>query len=399
MTLMSENKGTVILGAEEPCAEIMEAYSEIVCAFLEDLSGWLRRDKEAAAYPDVLSVAFWCRRANIERMKRQFEDGKLHMGRGLLFHITPSNVPVNFAFSYFFGLLSGNSNIVRIPTKEFPQVKVLCHGIETILKKEEYEKLRKGTQFVTYEREREINDYHSNICDGRIIWGGDETIYNLRQSPMRSKAVEVVFADRYSFGVIRSEAVFEAAEEELEQLASLFYNDTYLMDQNACSTPHCIFWLGEKTKEAQKRFWDAVYKKADRYMLEDIKAVDKYTQLCHLAMERTDIANMDISSYGNRLYVVTMDTIPEDLETLRGKFGLFFQCDIEDLKQLKAVISPKSQTMLYYGLNKAEIQDFLKECALRGIDRAVPFGKALDMGVIWDGYDIIRSLSRVIPIE
>ena len=34
-----------------------------------------------------------------------------------------------------------------------------------------------------------------------------------------------------------------------------------------------------------------------------------------------------------------------------------------------------------------------------GIDRIVPVGKAMDIGVYWDGYDIIGTLSRKIMIE
>ena len=33
-----------------------------------------------------------------------------------------------------------------------------------------------------------------------------------------------------------------------------------------------------------------------------------------------------------------------------------------------------------------------------GIDRIVPFGKTLDVGTYWDGYDIVASLSRIIGV-
>jgi hypothetical protein len=36
---------------------------------------------------------------------------------------------------------------------------------------------------------------------------------------------------------------------------------------------------------------------------------------------------------------------------------------------------------------------------LSGIDRIVPVGKALDMGVIWDGYDLIRTMSRIVNTQ
>ena len=251
---MSEDKIKVLLGDVEPTACVSEVYNDEVCRFADDLSKWLRKDRNALSFPDLMAVSFWCRKGNIEKMRNEFDDGKIHIGRGLIFHITPSNVPVNFIFSYFFGLLSGNSNIVRVPSKEFPQVDILCTAVKEILENDDYINIRKSTRFVTYERDKEINDYYSGICDGRVIWGGDNTIKALRESPIKPKAVEVVFADRYSFGVIQSERVVSASDEEITSLAHGFYNDTYLMDQNACSTPHCIFWLGNQVREASEIF-------------------------------------------------------------------------------------------------------------------------------------------------
>ncbi len=394
---MSVNKVEIILGLDEPKAYISEVYSDEVCRFSDDLSKWLRKNKDACAFPDIMAVAFWLRKGNIEKMKKEFYDGKIHMGRGLIFHITPSNVPVNFIFSYFFGLLSGNSNIVRIPSKKFPQTDILCKAVKEVLQNDDYTNIRDNTMFITYERDKEINDYYSHICDGRIIWGGDGTINTIRKSEIKPKAVEVVFADRYSFGVIQSEKILSMTEKEILNLARGFYNDTYIMDQNACSTPHCIFWLGNKAKEASEIFWNVVKKEEEKYTFEAIKAVDKYTDLCHTAMERTDIEEIKI--YGNFLYVVRLFGVPDDMEALRGKYGMFFECGIKSLNDISNSITEKSQTMIYYGIDENILRDFITKSCLKGIDRIVPFGNALDIGVLWDGYDIIRSLSRVVDIR
>ena len=55
--------------------------------------------------------------------------------------------------------------------------------------------------------------------------------------------------------------------------------------------------------------------------------------------------------------------------------------------------------MTYFGLDKSELLDFVVKNRFPGIDRIVPIGTALEMGVIWDGYDIIRSLSRIIEVK
>ena len=47
---------------------------------------------------------------------------------------------------------------------------------------------------------------------------------------------------------------------------------------------------------------------------------------------------------------------------------------------------------------KNDIENFLILNNVKGIDRVVPIGSALDMDVIWDGYNMINSLSREIPI-
>ena len=64
---MNASKVKIILGDKEPTAQIMECYSPLVCQFLDDLSKWIRHNREASDYQDVATVGFWCRKSNIER--------------------------------------------------------------------------------------------------------------------------------------------------------------------------------------------------------------------------------------------------------------------------------------------------------------------------------------------
>lgn len=370
-------------------------YSEIVCEFLAELSRRLQKDMRARNYPDVLSFAFFCRKGNISKLAQQHEDGRDWMGRGLTFHIAPSNVPVNCAFTYVFGLLAGNANIVRVSSKDFEQVHIICDVMNQIFEMGTYDVIQRMTAFVSYERSEEINNRLSELANVRVIWGGDETIKQVRKSPISSRCVELTFADRYSFAIMNPIKLAEEKEEEVARLAEQFYNDTYLMDQNACSTPHLILWLNGSSEEACKgknRFWDAVAKAAEKYDLADIKVSDKYVMLCKYMVELGNVKSFEQS--GNVLYVVTLDNLCRDMTDLRGKFGLFFQCDILDLKEISEVITNKVQTCVYYGVDRERIVQVVKENSLMGIDRVVPVGSSLDIGVYWDGYDIIRQMSR-----
>ena len=110
-------------------------FEKSICQFLDELSKKIISDREAKKFSDLISFAFWCRKSNIDLISSNFEEKNLRVGRGLIFHIAPSNVPINFAFSFVFGLLSGNCNVVRVPSKPFKQVDILFRVLNNIFKK------------------------------------------------------------------------------------------------------------------------------------------------------------------------------------------------------------------------------------------------------------------------
>ena len=106
-------------------------YDKTICDFLSNLSDELNSCAETKNYPDIKTLAFYCRKANLESLKKNFllSSNELRLGLGLIFHITPANIPTNFAYSLIFGLLTGNSNIVKVPSRKFRQVEIICKSI------------------------------------------------------------------------------------------------------------------------------------------------------------------------------------------------------------------------------------------------------------------------------
>src|SRR5208283_1197248 len=107
---------------------------------------------EAKDYPDIMMFARWCHKDNIIKFKEDFADWKIRLGRGVAFHIAPSNAPVNFAISFAFGLLAGNANIVRVPSAPFIQVDVICSAIRKLFENNRYDEIKEMTAFVKYEQ-------------------------------------------------------------------------------------------------------------------------------------------------------------------------------------------------------------------------------------------------------
>lgn len=384
-----------IIGSEKIETTAMMPYSEIACEFLNDLSSRLMKSPVIRQYTDLSALAFWCRKANIQKLKENFGANNNRLGRGLCFHIAPSNIPINSIFSFFFSLLAGNSNIVRLSSKDFPQVDIVCEIIKNVLKN--YPEIEKRTAFIKYDRSDEISEYFSKIADCRMIWGGDKTISIFKKYETKPRCTDITFPDRYSVCLINAQAIENASDDIMKRLTENFYNDTYLMDQNACSSPQLIYWLDD-SRQGREKFWNYIYNYAEnKYNLQDAVCVDKYTKLCEDAILYDNISENIVKT--NLLYRSEIKELSEDITEIRGKGGYFYEYSLKDLKEFYQVVNEKYQTITYFGIEPEEILKDVVKLNLSGIDRIVPIGKAMDINAIWDGHDLVKELSRIISIS
>jgi hypothetical protein len=128
-----------------------------------------------------------------------------------------------------------------------------------------------------------------------------------------------------------------------------------------------------------------------------VSAVEKYTLLCKNAIDLNNIKNF--KKHRNYLYRIEINDLINDIDRYRGKFGHFFEYDTDEINEIARIVNNKFQTLTYFGINKLVLKDLVLENSLLGIDRIVPIGQAMDIGVIWDGYDVVRSLSRVLEMK
>jgi hypothetical protein len=377
----------------------MIPFDDVVVAYLNALSKALNKDSRTRIYPDVATFSFFCRKANILQIKKKFvKDDEIKLGRGLIFHIAPSNVPVNFAYSLIVGLLSGNSNIVRVPSKKYDQVEIIIDAINTLDDKGEHPIVSERIVLVSYDRSHIATKHFSSVCDVRIIWGGDETIRQIRENALPPRAFDITFADRYSICLINADKFAE--ELEPHKIAIGFYNDTYLFDQNACTSPHLVLWVGSKdhVKKAQQVFWRNLKKIVESdYEVQPVIAVDKLTSFFNQAIQMRKIKL--ISKGDNLLWRVSLDKLSNDIDDFRCNSGYFSEYHVNDIDELSSVINNKYQTLAYYGFSKEQMADFILKLHPFGVDRIVPIGRTTDFSLIWDGYNLINSLSRIIEIS
>lgn len=395
--VLAEDGAVYLSGVTSPDAKPWEPFAEPVLVFLEQLSGAIRRKQ--CRYEEMAAFGFWCRRSHLEEFRRRYEDGCLRIGRGVIFHIPASNVPVLFAYSLVMGLLAGNSCSVRISSRYREQDRELCRIMDELLRRPEHVDMRKRISVFSCERDAPAIIRETGRCAGCVVWGGDQAIKDIRTLPMRADAVQMVFPDRYSVCILDAGRIGDMERHELEALAHRFYNDTYAMDQNACSSPGFILWNqdGADRDSIRKRWWDAVAAQAAGYRMTAHKATVKYEALCRYAMSLDEVQTVERRS--NLLYTVTLSGIPDNPEEIRGICRLFFEYCGDWREALSCLAGSRLQTVTCFGVEEREIAEYAVRNHFPGVHRVVPVGRAMEMELVWDGQDFISILSRQIGLE
>ena len=371
-------------------------FDDEIMEMLNKLSAKLMHSKLAKNYPDIISFAFWIRKASLNNLKKRWnnKDNFYRLGRGVCFHIAPSNVAMNFAYSLVAGLLSGNANVVRLSSKDFKQVDIVVDAINELL--EDYEKIRQYIVLIRYERNKDINDYLSLMADTRIIWGGDDTINELRTSKIKPRSNEITFANRYSLLAIDSDYYLEKSDKK--SVAINFYNDTYLSDQNACTSPRIVIWLGSRIDEAKSIFWEENLKIiSEKYTIQAVSAINKLTTASIIATKDYNAKLINTVVDNNSLYRVEVDRVDSKLMDYMESCGFFYEYNCSDILELRDIADNNScQTLSVIG-NKDMFRELITS-GIKGIDRIVEIGHTMDFDLVWDGYDLISHLSRIVSI-
>src|SRR5690349_20723548 len=213
-----------------------------------DFSQRVFRDAEAKKYPELMALAYWMRRSELLRLAARFHslqlEHRLLAPRGLVFHLPPRNVDTMFVYSWLLSALTGNRNIIRLSPRRSDTTNLLLRLFQETLAEAD-EPARGSTLVVSYGHDDDTTGLLSSVCDIRVIWGGDQTVANIRRVSLPVHARELTFPDRHSLSALQAAAYLELAESDQDQLADKFFNDAYWFDQAGCSSPRLVAWCGE----------------------------------------------------------------------------------------------------------------------------------------------------------
>lgn len=184
---------------------------------------------------------------------------------------------------------------------------------------------------------------------------------------------------------------------DLDNLAKKFYIDTYLTNQAACSSPILILWTKKNFLKANTLFWKSINKMLieKKHNFTEFSVIDKdlFTSISFMKLGKYA---KDYKSFDNRINVINLKSVPNNIDNFKALWGLFFQSKINNLKDVKKFSNRKYQTLTYFGFDPDEIIKLISLNNINGIDRVVPFGHSLDIDMIWDGLDLNAMLTRII---
>jgi len=368
-------------------------------AFAAEFSKALLSDRAAARFPQVVSLGYWLRATAIERLRLAYEPlfaqaDRLVVPRGLVFHLPPANVDTLFLYSWIMGMLAGNTNVIRLPSA-LNDVTQLLLGF---LRATATPAIAESNLFVAYGRDDVITAEISQVCDVRVVWGGDEKVSAVRTIPLPPNAIDLNFANRFSIAAIKASA-FEALDEAGEhQLTERVYNDVFWFNQMGCGSPRVLYWVGEACdfKAARRRFFESLSAvEQEKGYFADVGAAVAKTNFAFRAMLDHNVASYE--RFGRAISVLTLAE-PEDVRGEVQGGGLLWEARVASLFDLAPALQRSDQTLTYFGFDRAELLAFARAANGRGIDRIVPAGAALDFGHLWDGYDLVQAFTRVVHI-
>lgn len=373
-----------------------EIFSDITLNFLDNVSREILESPNSNLYPDLITLAFFCRKKNLSKYKDKYLDSNERLGRGLVFHITPSNVALNFFYSLISALLSGCPSVVKISSKEFPQIDLLLTILNKILNN--YKSYKSLFCLIRYDSSNfEISEFFSSICLIRAVWGGDDTVQNIRKIVLNPKAIELVFSNRISVSFINASSL---TEENLGALVNNFYKDTYKFYQQACSSPKFIFWIGKKNtcEFAKGLFWSKLSELVSKdFNAPPISSMDKLVNVLRQCVA-TSINACFIDNEPNVTVVHSNEMLSVDSFYNSGD-GYFVEYFSQNLEDCLLTLSRSVQSITYFGFDKVTLLRAIIENRIYGVDRIVPIGQAIDFELVWDGYDLIRHMSRKITYQ
>jgi hypothetical protein len=376
---------------------VVPAFAAERLELVAEVSGQILKRGASQATPGVTHFAYWTRRAALKALAaeaaQRLPAGCVARPRGLVFHLPPQNVETVFLYSWAIAYLAGNANLTRLPTALGDDMAGLLDLFQTAL-------AARGDQsqlFVRYPADEAINRALSAVSDARVVWGGDAKVAAFAPLPLRDGGKALWFGDRRSLAMVDGAAVAALDEPGRRDLAERLHNDIFVFDQLACSSPVRLFVVGDEAAHgpAVGAVLGALSEVALRRGSGPAAGHVIHKLTAAMAMAAEGAAQRVTRHSGALTSVVT-----EGAEGRTPVGGGFLEVAFAATpKAICPYLAENTQTLVHFGFANETLSSFAAALPPFAVTRIVPIGQALDFDVIWDGYDLIAELTRLLRVR
>lgn len=362
---------------------------------------------EVRQIPGVTFLRLWLRRGTLEPLLarelgaewlrgRWREDGRVRLRAfpvGIVGHWPAGNIEIQPVLSLTCALLGGNNCVVRLPGGLVEPTRLIVEK----LKAADPTGLLTGRMFLaSFDHSRlDLHEAMARAVDGAMIWGGEESVLQVRALPFPHWARVVVFGPRLS--VAAMDAGTWTDRQECKSWCRRIARDVWQFEQQACSSPQTLFLerdgaadpaefvaelklaFEEESRahprlEIEPALTSAICRARASWLLDDIANRAFFPQSADWTILQGRGAEIPEPTQGRTLSVLLADDLLDAISKFDG-----------------------SVQTLGLAVKDASKEEVLAEAAgRRGVDRVVRLGQMHVFGSPWDGTDLVRPMMRLV---
>jgi len=320
--------------------------------------------------------------------------------RGVVVHWIAGNVPGLGLISLALGILTGNANVIKLPSENgwlLPELFARIGKIEVPKRNEGYvtgRNLLDATLFAACGREdREAQADLAREADVRVVWGGRKAVEHVERLPRRPGAQDMMFGPKASLAALGRKALTRTNRKTAAERLAL---DASRFDQQACSSPHVVFVErgGEvKPLEFARALAEGMGKALGRLPRPGISADEAYAVVS--IRSRYLISGEVFSSGGTEWTVISSEQagLPDPVGS-----RVIFVRPLEDLTDLLPHIDRRLQTLGLL-MDEERAPAFAAAATSRGIERITALGQMHAYDHPWDGIFPLTRLVRWVSMH
>ncbi|WP_432463019.1 acyl-CoA reductase [Agarivorans sp. QJM3NY_33] len=357
------------------CEQAFPAFDEASLSFVKSLSQQLLA--EAKPYPNLASLGFFLRPAAIAQQQQRLQRA-ISQGRGLAFHLSPSNVTTVAVYSWISSLLSGCPSVVRLNSRLSAEQEALLAVLQACLKLHPI--VAQRVRFIQYQHDDSINRELSAQAKVRLLWGGDHTLALFKRYATMPDCRDLCFADRRSYAVVDLDYWHalggQAQQLQLAGLAS----DVSNYQQLACSSPILILSVGSASLLAsfKQQLSAALLVQQPDFP----NPIEQELTLQLLAAQQADLKVEQVQAWN--WLELPAKAMPPHLKPENGNLLYCHFPHAKDLAQFSFSAKPQTCVMLADEPLRQQFPQLLPA------DRYVRPSKALQHEWLWDGQDLLQ---------